>query len=330
MRDRRLLLRALTVLLVAVSSASVGCRSVSQTCCFDDPCGCPTQSCCPQESCCPQQACGTMHVEVVEECCEPERWWKKLGRFGKKKDSCCEESCGRTDWESLNRGSSECCQQQECGPGCRCTPRRYLGCYDCWRDKRAVISAADDCACEALDQVERQQGKVCREFCCGFRKGYQDVALGGDGRVPAVPPKSYWQASARTERGHYRAARWFEGYELGARYALNDGQQPYRRIATPRVQPSDAPHVPPYHGEEFTPNGPIEGANPYPPPSEPQSPTRSEPRLPPPSRLELPAPGEAVGVSWQHGDETPVDAVQAHDELPQPTNCIVNPPLWPY
>lgn len=95
-----------------------------------------------------------------------------------------------------------------------------------------MIAAADECADRALDKLEERRD-ICRDFECGFRTAYRDVALGGDGRVPAVPPKKFWQAASRTEEGHARADAWFRGYECGAEHALNDGQQPYRRIATP-------------------------------------------------------------------------------------------------
>lgn len=95
-----------------------------------------------------------------------------------------------------------------------------------------MVAAADDCADKALDQLG-ERCDVCRDFEHGFRKAYRDVALGGDGRTPAVPPKKFWQAAHRTEEGHDRARAWFHGYECGAEHAQNDGLQPYRRLATP-------------------------------------------------------------------------------------------------
>lgn len=318
-----------SILAVAVlATFATGCRSSCQECSYE-PCGVP-------QTCCPQSGCGYTTIEVLgEECCEKERWWKKCRLFGKK-DECCECPAPRHDYvgNCLQAYRGNACGSQpacESGPACQCEPKRYSGCgYDSWRDKRAVIEAADECACDALSDHERRNGKVCRDFCCGFRCGYRTVALGGDARVPAVPPKCYWQASERTEGGHDRAGRWFEGYELGARNAQHDGQQPYRRIATPRHEYGDAPAGPPHGEESFTPHGPIEGANPF-----------------PTERPELPTP---VETSWKRIDdfgllnEAPVDAVNGMavngvDDGLSPSPAVhrtesdvetVHPPLWPH
>lgn len=57
----------------------------------------------------------------------------------------------------------------------------------------------------------------------GFRQGYEDVANGGSGCVPAVCPRSYWGWQYQSVDGQARMNAWFEGYPLGAQAAEQDG-----------------------------------------------------------------------------------------------------------
>ena len=54
----------------------------------------------------------------------------------------------------------------------------------------------------------------------GYRTAFVDVALGGTGIAPPVPPERYWGTCYRTAEGHARAQAWFSGYERGAARAL--------------------------------------------------------------------------------------------------------------
>ncbi len=57
----------------------------------------------------------------------------------------------------------------------------------------------------------------------GFRQGYEDVANGGTGCVPAVCPRSYWGWQYQSVDGQSRMNAWFEGYPLGVQAAEQDG-----------------------------------------------------------------------------------------------------------
>ena len=61
------------------------------------------------------------------------------------------------------------------------------------------------------------------DFRDGFRQGYEDVANGGDGRVPVIAPKSYWGWEYQSAEGQSKVGAWFSGYPLGAKAAEEDG-----------------------------------------------------------------------------------------------------------
>lgn len=66
-------------------------------------------------------------------------------------------------------------------------------------------------------------------YRAGFTQAYIDVANGGNGELPPVPPPQYWNAHFRSAKGQWRAERWFEGYRAGSAMALVD-MQSLRRI----------------------------------------------------------------------------------------------------
>lgn len=57
----------------------------------------------------------------------------------------------------------------------------------------------------------------------GFRAGYRDVASGGNGCPPAIPPRKYWTWKYQTPEGQAKVAAWFEGFPYGAKAAEQDG-----------------------------------------------------------------------------------------------------------
>ncbi len=65
--------------------------------------------------------------------------------------------------------------------------------------------------------------KYLKDFCAGFRAGYEDIARGADGCTPAFPPKNYWSWEFQSAEGQARTAAWFEGYPHGARAAEEEG-----------------------------------------------------------------------------------------------------------
>lgn len=62
-----------------------------------------------------------------------------------------------------------------------------------------------------------------KDFCAGFRAGYEDTANGADGCTPAFPPKEYWSWEFQSAEGHGRTSAWMAGYPHGARAAEEDG-----------------------------------------------------------------------------------------------------------
>jgi hypothetical protein len=67
-------------------------------------------------------------------------------------------------------------------------------------------------------------------FGAGFRAGYADVASGGNGCPPALPPRDYWTWKYQTPEGQGMVAAWFAGYPFGAKAAEEDGAGLYQQI----------------------------------------------------------------------------------------------------
>lgn len=86
----------------------------------------------------------------------------------------------------------------------------------------------------------------------GFRQGYEDVAAGGNGCLPAVCPQSYWGWQYQSADGQARMNAWFEGYPLGVKAAEQDGVGHWGNIAAafPIQQPAPVVVAPPVAGGE--------------------------------------------------------------------------------
>lgn len=83
------------------------------------------------------------------------------------------------------------------------------------------------------------------DFGRGFRKGYFDVANGGTGCPPIIPPQRYWSVKYASPRGHQRTHAWFEGYRYGAVVAEQDGVGIWITLPVSRPAPvSDVPFRP--------------------------------------------------------------------------------------
>lgn len=52
-------------------------------------------------------------------------------------------------------------------------------------------------------------------FRRGFVEGYCNICEGGDGYVPAMPPRDYWGYEFQSEQGSQCVGAWFEGYPAG-------------------------------------------------------------------------------------------------------------------
>ena len=65
------------------------------------------------------------------------------------------------------------------------------------------------------------------DYAKGFEDGYYDVASGGEGCPPALPPKKYWRAAYQTPVGREHIEAYFQGFRDGAAAAKADGAAAY-------------------------------------------------------------------------------------------------------
>lgn len=93
-------------------------------------------------------------------------------------------------------------------------PKYHCGAPDGFRDHISVKKAAVKAANQSLS--EQDGGCVSRDFKFGYQQAYIDIANGGTGAMPAIPPSRYWAAPYRTTWGHNKARDWFSGYQAGA------------------------------------------------------------------------------------------------------------------
>jgi len=92
-----------------------------------------------------------------------------------------------------------------------------------------------------------------RHFTRGWKKGYYSVANGGDGVLPAVPPKHYWSVLYQSAKGRDQVAAWFDGYGQGAADAEADGVKSLNEIPTAwELAAGDGPSQDDYSEEDDT------------------------------------------------------------------------------
>ena len=72
----------------------------------------------------------------------------------------------------------------------------------------------------------------------GFIEGYSAVSQGGDGFVPAMPPREYWGSEYQTADGAQCVNTWFEGYPAGAAAARQDSAGNYHQIYVSKMMES--------------------------------------------------------------------------------------------
>lgn len=61
------------------------------------------------------------------------------------------------------------------------------------------------------------------DFKEGFRAGYTEIAQGGVGCLPTVPPRKYWSWRYQSPDGQARVDAWFAGYPEGVKAAQDEG-----------------------------------------------------------------------------------------------------------
>lgn len=145
---------------------------------------------------------------------------------------CASQSC----WTAGSWSDQTC--DQTCEPGCEAqgggcrvcqAPRwywshgRYIHWYDSWVTRRA----AEKCAEKSFHNDPAVCSSASGDFYCGYRQAFIDLANGGSGVTPAVPPQKYWKAHNRSDRGYKKAEQWFEGYRAGVCAARGMGRQEF-------------------------------------------------------------------------------------------------------
>ena len=69
-------------------------------------------------------------------------------------------------------------------------------------------------------------------FAKGYTAGYQNVAGGGNGCQPILPPRNYWKVCYQSAKGQCKIQAWFDGFSHGGLAAAQDNASLYSRIPT--------------------------------------------------------------------------------------------------
>lgn len=74
--------------------------------------------------------------------------------------------------------------------------------------------------------------KNCRDsdYARGWKDGYFDVATGGCGEAPAVPPPAYWSPRFQDSNGRCDVNQYFTGWQSGVICAEKDGRGNFHDI----------------------------------------------------------------------------------------------------
>lgn len=97
----------------------------------------------------------------------------------------------------------------------------------------------------ALAEFQLACGQACSaDFARGFADGYCDVATGGRGVVPAVPPPKYWGSGQRDPVGNEWAREWFAGFSAGSQVAFQNGAAAHAKVPTGPGAVLQTPPVP--------------------------------------------------------------------------------------
>ncbi|MBL8828237.1 MAG: hypothetical protein JNM18_14750 [Planctomycetaceae bacterium] len=98
------------------------------------------------------------------------------------------------------------------------------------------------------DPATAGTGWVRSDFAAGYRAGWYAVAMGGDGRPPAVPPREYWKPWYQSAAGCEAIQRWYEGFHTGATSAESQGVGHFTLVPSQGgIAPHDAGFV--HHAE---------------------------------------------------------------------------------
>lgn len=91
-------------------------------------------------------------------------------------------------------------------------------------------------------------------FKDGFIDGFIDVASGGQGCLPVIPPRKYWKSCYETEEGQLKIQAYFQGYPEGVQAAFQTGNSRSARLPTSIHASGGAncPSCPPAHKSQET------------------------------------------------------------------------------
>jgi hypothetical protein len=170
---------------------------------------------------CQTQSCQTSSCQSAS--CQQKKQF--LGIFNK-------SNCPTEENASCCNSSDSCCNQ-DCQPKKFFTGLEYVQCFD----NLGQSANAKSCAHKAMKCIEEKtKTDLSSDFKSGFRKAYQDIAMGRKGTTPAVPPEKYWYAYYRGVKGKERAQEWFSGYEKGVEMAKFSGIFDSRQIHSSLIQ----------------------------------------------------------------------------------------------
>lgn len=85
---------------------------------------------------------------------------------------------------------------------------------------------------------------VARHYERGWKQGYYDVAKGGEGCAPPLPPEQYFSFKYQCPKGEAAVHTWYRGYQDGAHAAFASGVQQFNYVPSPCVNgagPQDMP-----------------------------------------------------------------------------------------
>ena len=92
------------------------------------------------------------------------------------------------------------------------------------RQARTLYEPCDDLARGGEETYHHERG---------WLEGYCDVANGGNGAPPALPPEEYWGAQYRNGTGQSLVQNWYRGYADGAQVAFRSSAHDYNFIPSP-------------------------------------------------------------------------------------------------
>ena len=105
-----------------------------------------------------------------------------------------------------------------------------------WTEPHEYSRPVDECTARTLAEkrgiaaLAKCYPDADLDFREGFVQAYVDIALGGDGALPPVPPERYWKTCRRNPNGYSKADHWFAGYTAGSQRALSSCWNAYNDV----------------------------------------------------------------------------------------------------